>query len=596
MFKKKRYGLISLITLIILTILFLNINKNNYSTMDREEIPQRYKWDLSSIYSSDDEWAKDFDHFQAKLEGFERDGISVEVSGQELLNLINFKEEVARGVERVYIYALLRSDEDIRDNNNQKLLLKAEGLKGDLDKVFALISVQIANIPEERLQELLEEEEKLMVYKDYLLSIIRGGGYLSPKEERIISLAGGMAGSPRNIFRMINYADKGGGLNQNTRAAILNAKVEKDIFYMRARGYESVRESRGVPVEVYDSLIELVSSNLESLHRYRSTQPLKISTSAPYKGISYLEAQEIIVEALEPLGKDYIKVINKAFEERWIDLYPNKGKRKGAYQIGIYDHNPYIATNYTEDLRGLFTLVHELGHGVHFYYSSQNQPYLYSRSSILLAEVASTVNEILLINHLLNNADSRGEYSYLLNFYLQEFESTLYFQTMLAHFEREIYKVAQRGEALTAQFLSQLYYNLSQEYFGTGEGSYWSQIPHFYESTFYVYQYAISFPTALSIAYNILEEQEGSLESYLAFLKGGGSEESPYLLVNAGGNIMDEKNIERSLAHFNNILREYERVQRERKAVLVTFFLTSFIIMIALVVGYKIWKSYISKA
>ncbi len=293
LFAKKRYKLTSLIILVILIASVLNINQKSYSSMEREDIPQRYKWDLSSVYNSEQEWVEDFNLFQSKLADFNIEEMIVHNSGQDLLDMITFKEEVAKGIERIYVYSLLKSDSDTRNNHYQSLLFKAEGLMRSLEKVISLISIEVANISEERLQELIEEEEGLLVYEDYLTDIVRSSGYLSPKEERIIYLAGGMAGSPRNIFRMINYADKDGGLNQNTRAAILNAKVEKDIFYKRARGYSSVRESRGVPIEAYDALIELVRSNLASLDRYRSMQSIGLSTPSAYKGISYGEAQRL---------------------------------------------------------------------------------------------------------------------------------------------------------------------------------------------------------------------------------------------------------------------------------------------------------------
>ena len=369
---------------------------------------------------------------------------------------------------------------------------------------------------------------------------------------------------------------------KNTLAALLNANVKANIFSARARKYGSAREESlfadNVPVEVYDNLINAIHENLDIMHRYVKLRKkiMKLDDLHMYDlytpmikevkmDISFEEAKDIVKDGLELLGEDYIKDLEKGFKSGWIDVYENEGKRSGAYSWGCYDSHPYVLLNHTDTLNNMFTLAHEMGHALHSYYSDSNQPYIYAQYKIFVAEVASTLNEALVMNHLLKKTTDKTKKMYLLNYFMEQFRTTVYRQTMFAEFEKIIHEKAEAGEALTAELLCSIYRDLNIKYYGPDMvvDDYidieWARIPHFYTS-FYVYKYATGFSAAISISQQILNEGQPAVQRYLKFLKSGGSDYPIELLKIANVDMSTTEPVNNALKLFGSLLDQMEEL------------------------------------
>lgn len=589
----------------------------------RSEIENKYKWNLEAIYSGEHVWEDDFQAVKGLLEQIVGLQGTMGESAEALLKVLQLSDQLGRKSEKLYVYARMRRDENNANAVYQGLFDRAESLSVEASSATAFIVPEILTIPEADLQAFLQQKQELTVYKHSLDEILRQKEHiLSAQEERLLAMAADLSMASHNIFTMLNNADikfpvikdeegneveltKGryGSFMEssnrqvredafkalyssyrkliNTLGASMNASVKKDIFYARARNYPSALEASldgdNVSKEVYNRLIEAVHKHLDPMYRYMKIRKKLLGVDElhmydvytplvkEYKvKVPYEEAQQTILKALQPLGDEYLALLQDGFTDGWIDVYENEGKTSGAYSWGTYDTSPYVLMNYDNKLDDMFTLAHEMGHSLHSYYSNHNQAYANAQYPIFIAEVASTVNESLLIDYLLEHSKDQQEKIYLLNHYLEQFRGTVYRQTMFAEFEKMIHERAEQGEPLTTEMMSSLYRELNQLYYGPDVVSdaevdlEWARIPHFY-SAFYVYKYATGFSAATAIKEAIRQEGQPAVQRYLEFLKSGGSDYPINLLKKAGVDLTTPEPVEDALAYFARLLEELEQ-------------------------------------
>lgn len=593
-------------------------------TRKREDIPEEYRWQLEDIYQNQDEWEKDFSRVQELINqiGAYQGGVGESASG--LKQVIEILNEMQCKGDNLYVYSRMRRDEDNSNAQYQTLFDRAEGLGVQANAAVAFVVPELLTMTREQVKEYEETEPELAVYAHYFDELFRQKEHiLSEKEERLLAMSADLSSASNNIFTMLNNADikfphirdengqeveltKGRygrfmesrdrrvrqeayeglystykGLS-NTLAATLSSSIKRDIFYARARNYPSALHAAldqdNVPVDVYDQLIKSVHGHLDSMYRYMKIRKKMLQVDPLYMydiyvplvrefdmKVPYEEAKEITLKGLKPLGDEYLSVLRQGYERRWIDVYENQGKTSGAYSWGTYNTHPYVLMNYDDKLDDLFTLAHEMGHSLHSYYSNQTQPYVYSSYSIFVAEVASTVNESLLIDHLLKNSNDPQEKMYLLNHYLEQFRGTVFRQTMFAEFEKLTHERVEAGDALTPEALGELYRELNKKYYGPDVVMddnicvEWARIPHFY-SAFYVYKYATGFSAATAIKQSILEEGQPAIDRYLDFLKSGSSDYPINLLQKAGVDLTTPEPVEKALNYFTQLLDEFEKM------------------------------------
>ena len=590
----------------------------------RNEIPQEHKWRLEDVYNSNDLWEKDYQKVKEMADTLSPYKETMHESAARLLECLNVSTEMTRLFEKVYVYAHMRSHEDSTDSFYQGLADRVDSLGVTVNSANSFIVPGILSIPDLKLEDYLKESEGLSFYGRYLEEIRRIKPHvLSAGEEQLLAMTGEMSQAPGTIFNMLNNADikfpkirdeegneveltKGRYIQlmensdrrvrkdafegmystyhkqRNTLAAILNANVKANIFSARARKYASVREQSlfddNVPVEVYDNLIKAMHDNINLMHRYVKLRKSIMGLDELHMydiyvpmikqvkmEISFEEAKQTVKEGLKVLGENYGKDLEAGLGNGWIDVYENEGKRSGAYSWGCYDSHPYVLLNHTDNLSHMFTLAHEMGHALHSFYSDNNQPYIYAQYKIFVAEVASTLNEALLMNHLLNTTTDKMKKLYLLNYFMEQFRTTVYRQTMFAEFEKMIHEKAEAGEALTAELLSSVYRDLNIKYYGPDMvmDDYidieWARIPHFYTS-FYVYKYATGFSAAVSISQQILKEGQPAVDRYLKFLKSGGSDFPIELLKIANVDMSTTEPIDNALKLFGSLLDQMEEL------------------------------------
>ena len=590
----------------------------------REELSSEFKWKLENIYPDEQLWDEDFQAIKALADEVEGLKGTLANSAAALLKVLQLSDELGRKSEKLYVYARMRRDENNANHHYQALFDRAESLSIQVGSITSFIVPEILTIPESDLLVFMQTSQELAVYQHSIDEILRQKEHiLSPEEERLMAMSADLSMASGNIFTMLNNADikfpvikdeagheveltKGrygsfmespdrrvrqdafAGLYAsyqkliNTLGASLSSNVKKDIFYARVRKYASAREASldqdNVPVEVYDRLIESVHSNLDLMYRYMAIRKKLLGVDElhfygiytplvpEYKmEVPYSRAQEMVVNALRPLGPEYIARLQEGFTSGWIDVYENEGKTSGAYSWGSYDTNPYVLMNYDNKLDDMFTLAHEMGHSLHSWYSNHTQPYVYSQYAIFVAEVASTVNESLLIDYLLQNSQDKQEKIYLINHYLEQFRGTVYRQTMFAEFEKIIHEQAEQGEALTPELLKQIYRDLNCLYYGPEivmdeEIDFeWARIPHFY-SAFYVYKYATGFSTATALKEQILKEGEPAVVRYLDFLKSGSTDYPINLLKKAGVDLLTPQPVTDALKYFEELLNQLEEL------------------------------------
>ncbi|MBM7588766.1 oligoendopeptidase F [Brevibacillus fulvus] len=590
----------------------------------RNELPDEYKWRLEDIYPSDAEWEKDVEKVKtltaqlAKMQG------TLAQTGKNLLDALTLQDELGKTLDQVFVYARMRRDEDNANSTYQALTDRAMGLSTQVYSAISYIQPEILAIPTERLTELQQQEPGLAHYRFLLEEITRQKPHtLTAAEEAILAQVSDLSAAPSTIFGMLNNADikfptitdengeeveltKGRytqfmeskdrrvrkeafdalyatyGKHRNTIAATLTSAVKRDVFYARVRKYESALQAAlfadNIDVSVYDNLIATVHEYLPLMHRYVSLRKKMLGLDELHMydlyvpmvrevemEIPYAEAVSTIKEALRPLGDDYGQALEEGFTSGWIDVYENEGKTSGAYSWGAYTTHPYVLMNYQDNVNNMFTLAHEMGHALHSYYSNKTQPYTYADYRIFVAEVASTLNEALLMQHMLQKTTDKQQRMYLINYYLEQFRGTLYRQTMFAEFEKAIHAKVEAGEALTAENLSALYRELTVQYHGpemvvdSEIDLEWARIPHFYNN-FYVYKYATGFSAATALSRQILEQGKPAVDRYLTFLGSGGSDYPLNLLKRAGVDMNSPQPIREALEVFKQLLAEMEQL------------------------------------
>lgn len=590
--------------------------------LKRSEVKEENTWKLSDMYETNEAWEADLkkiDELASELEQMEG---TVTASAKNLLKVCDTMAKMDQKIELAYNYAERLSDQDTKDTTHQAMVQKIMMLYAGISSRLAFIDPEILETKEEVLEGYYKEENQLEFYRKWVEEIQRLKPHrLSADQEKLLALASEVCQNPEQTFSMFNNADiqfpeildengekvrishgrfvrllesadrrvrkytfeqyyKTYAQFINTVASIYSGQVKQQIFRARARKYNSTLEAavdaNNVSPKVYENLVKTVNANMDKMHRYVSLRKKCLGVDELHmydiytpmipdaaKKISFEEAKETVLKALAPLGEDYVNKVKEGFENRWIDVYENEGKRSGAYSAGAYGTHPFVLLNYNESLDDMFTLAHEMGHAMHSYYSNEAQPYIYSQYKIFVAEVASTCNEVLLMEYLLKNTTDKKERAYLLNHYLDSFKGTVYRQTQFAEYEMLTNKMAEDGESLTAETLNQAYLDLNKKYYGPDMVSddeialEWARIPHFYYN-FYVYQYATGFSSAVAIAHNILKNGAPAVEQYKKFLSGGCSMAPVELLKIAGVNLEEPTAIQDALNVFGDILTEME--------------------------------------
>ncbi|MBF7083205.1 oligoendopeptidase F [Desulfallas sp. Bu1-1] len=590
----------------------------------RTEIPDKYKWRMEDIYAGDDQWEQDFRKVEEMTGQVEAYRGKLGESARSLLEAFRAREKINELNEKVYTYARMRRDEDNTNAVYQALSDRAESLSARVQTAVSYFVPEVLELPAETLERFFQEEPGLELYRFALEEIRRQKPHtLSAVEEQIIARAEEVTQAAANIFRMINNADitfppikdeegkevevTHGRYIQlmessdrrvrrdafaslyssyrkliNTLAATLGSSVKKDVFYARVRRHPSALQASlfadNIPVEVYENLIQTVRKNLPLMYRYIRLRKKMLGLDELHMydlytplvkdikwDIPYPKAVEMIREGLAPLGDSYVETMVRGINSGWVDVYENKGKTSGAYSWGPYGVHPYVLLNYQDNLNNVLTLAHEMGHAMHSYYSYKEQPYIYAHYKIFTAEVASTVNESLLVNYLLNTVTDRHKKLYLLNHYLEQFRGTLFRQTMFAEFEKIIHEKTESGEALTPELLCSVYRGLNADYYGPEIvvdreiELEWARIPHFY-TAFYVYKYATGFSAATALTRQILEQGETVVSRYLTFLKAGDSDYPLNLLKATGVDMTTPQPVQEALDLFGELLDQMEEL------------------------------------
>lgn len=588
----------------------------------RSEVEKQYTWAIEDLYPSDEAWEQEYKQAEAMLEQFQGYEGKLGDSAEILLSYLQFSDTVNQLFERIYVYANQKLHEDLGNSTYQGLSARAADLAVRLSSAAAFAEPEILAIPEQKLQDFLKGNEPLRLYEKKLQDLLRQKAHvLDGKTEQLLAQNQNVSSAASDIFAMFNNADirfpavvDTQGREQelthgnyvkflesdsvtvrksafeamyhtyqafrNTLAATFYANVKQANFYAAVRGYASSRamelDGGNIPEAVYDNLIAVVHERMPLMHRYVRLRKKALGLTEIHMydlytpmvknvdiQVPFEEAKQIVKAGLAPMGEAYLSVLQQGFDNRWIDVYENQGKRSGAYSWGAYGTHPYVLLNYQENLDNIFTLAHEMGHALHSYYSDSTQPYPYAGYRIFVAEVASTCNEALLIHYMLKQAKDKKEKAYLLNHFLEQFKGTLYRQTMFAEFERDMHKLAAEGEALTADLLCEKYYALNRLYFGEDIvideeiAMEWARIPHFY-TPFYVYQYATGFSAAIALSQGILERGESAVHDYMKFLTGGSSADPIELLKLAGVDMSTPAPIQQALDVFEDLLNQME--------------------------------------
>ncbi len=580
----------------------------------RSDIPENMTWDISRMYSNIEDWEKDFakaDPLLAEMLLFKG---KLSSSPQTLADAFKKNDELERILEFVYVYAHLKSDEDIGNSENNGRLDRVSSKFAEIQGMLAWFEPELLSMPEKKFKEFMKAPE-LSFYKRTLSEIHRSKPHtLSEKEERLLGLASDVLSTPHKTFSMLNNADmkfpviddgKGKKIElthgnyikflenenrevrkaafsgmydtfasfRNTLSSTLDGTIKNHVFDSKIRNYPSPLEaslhSDNIPPAVYENLIKTVHDNLPALHKYFKlrTKVFGLDKLDMYDihnplipecnvEIPWEQACKWVREAFRPLGSEYCEILEKAFSERWIDVLECQGKRSGAYSSGCYDSSPYVLMNYNGTLNDVFTLAHELGHSMHSHYSHKAQDYHYADYRIFVAEVASTTNELLLQDYLMKTSDDENFKTYLLNHLADQARGTVYRQTMFAEFEKMIHELSANSEPLTPDSLSKLYFEINAKYHGDIVAPdkriqmEWARIPHFYYN-FYVYKYATGFSAASALSQNILSFDKSKLDAYLGFLKAGDSKDALDIMRDAGVDLSKPDPIDSTLKQFD---------------------------------------------
>ncbi|MBS2211795.1 oligoendopeptidase F [Carboxylicivirga mesophila] len=623
--KKVSTKLLSL-ALMLLTVM------TSFAQKERSEIEDKYKWNFTDLYESDQAWSAAKDKLAKEMEKVSSYKGLLGTSAASLLDYMQYSEQLMKEGYRLYIYASLKSDVDLRDADNMGRVKEIRQVFIDYGQKASFVTPELAAIPEATMKQFISEEPKLKIYEMGLMDVYRMKMHtLSELEEAVMAKTGMITGTANAAFSVFSNAEMprasimmDGKETELTPASfsvarssadrelrqeatkvywdnylkyegtfgeMLNGQVKVNVFRAKARNYNSALEAavkpNNIPVEVYKSLVANVNNNLETFHRYLALKKRMLGVDelmysdmyAPtVKGVelkySYEEAQELILKSLKPLGKEYVEVVDKAFNSRWIDVYPNPGKRSGAYSNGgAYDVHPYILMNYTDQYNEVSTLTHELGHTMHSYFSNKTQPFATADYATFVAEVASTFNEVLLNDMMQKKLKDDDLRLSLLMSMLDGFKGTLFRQTQFAEFELAIHEAAEKGTPLTGKVLTQMYGDITRKYYGHDKGVCtvedniaveWAAIPHFYMN-FYVYQYSTSFVASQALAAKVLEGDKEATKRYIEFLSSGGSDYPIELLKKAGVDMTSSEPFDKAIEAMNGIMNEIEAILNKKK-------------------------------
>lgn len=592
----------------------------------RSDVPKEYTWAVEDLYASDEDWKKDLEKLKGIIPDIEAFQGKLGENADNLFNFLKLQDEITVLIDRFANYSMRKADEDTKNTTYQGFKDQTNSVYVALTSAFSFAEPEILQIPDDVLNAFYQKQPGLNQYRRYLNDILRKKAHiLSDAEEKILAAAGDLAQSPDDIFSLLNNADmtyesvtdiEGNRLpvthasfiplmqncdrnvrkdafeslyktyaeHKNTSAAVLSAQMKQLNFFSRMRKYnsplEAALDANNVDLQVYNNLIETVHENMDSMYKYVRLRKKLLNVDALHmydlyvpivanaeRSIPFSEAKENIRAALSVLGDDYVALLDEGFNNRWIDIYENEGKRSGAYSSGTYIH-PYVLLNYKNTLDSEFTTAHEMGHALHSYLSNKNQPVVDAEYVIFVAEVASTCNEALLMQYLLKKTTDKKERAYLINYFLEQFRTTLYRQTMFAEFELKMSQMIQNGESINSDSACRVYHDLIDLYFGKDIvhdakiDLEWARIPHFFYN-FYVYQYATGFSAAIALSQKILNEGEPAVKAYKEnFLSAGCSKDPVSILKDAGVDMSTKKPIEDALKLFDSLIDELAELMR----------------------------------
>lgn len=592
--------------------------------LKRSEVKVEDTWKLEDLYEEEALWEEEYKEVEKLIDDCKKYTGKIGESAESLLGFFKLKDKMNMLFERVYVYANQRFHQDTSDGKYQAMSAKAQNLGNIMGAACSFFEPELLAMDSAKLQEMVNGNEELKRYKRAVDNVLWEKEHiLDARLEEVLAKTDEIASCPSDVFSVFNNADikfpsikdeegkkitvthgnfihfmespdRGVrkeafeavyhtyGSFKNTLAALFQGNVKASVFEAKMRGFSSSLEKalffNHIPAEVYDKLIDAVHENLDTMYRYVALRKKVLGVEELHmydvytpllpaydKKFTFEEAKETVKKGLAPLGEQYIALLEEGFSNRWIDVYENEGKRSGAYSWGAYGTHPYVLLNYQGNLDSVFTLAHEMGHALHSYHSDEAQDYVYAGYRIFVAEVASTCNESLLIHYMLEHAESKEEKAYLLNHFLDQFKGTLYRQTMFAEFEKITHEKVMTGEALTADVLCEIYFELNKKYFGPDMVSdeeiamEWARIPHFYEP-FYVYQYATGFSAAIAISRKILAGDKEVLEGYFKFLRGGSSLDPVDLLKLCGVDMTTPAPVGEALALFSELVAELEEI------------------------------------
>lgn len=597
---------------------------SNNKVLTRSEINDKDKWAINDIFSSEDEFLKECDELVAKSADMEKLAGTIKNSSADFLKVIKLSEEINKLSERVIMYSNMKFHEDTGVAKYQGYVGKTQTIAVMAENAMSFIDPEILSLDESIIYGYLEELDELKVYKTYIDRLYDSKAHtLSKEEESLVAKTMEIASAPSDIYDVFAYSDikfndvhdEEGNLAPLTSGRYVsylmstNREVRKEAFetlYLeiekyintisamflgnlkKAKVYADIRKynnslehsllEKRIPTKIYDNIVEAVNDNLDKMHKYVSIRKKALGLSELHmydvyvpivsesnKSIDFEEAKKMVEAGLAPMGEEYVTHLKEGFDNSWIDVYENKGKRSGAYSWGPYGTHPYVMLNYQGKFDDVFTLAHEMGHALHSYYSDKTQPYVYAEYQIFVAEVASTCNESLLIHNLLANCTDKKERAYLVNYFLECFKGTVFRQTMFAEFEKIVHEKMDSGEMLTVDDLCSIYYDLNVKYFGKDmivdeQIKYeWARIPHFY-TEFYVYQYATGFSAAIALSKRIMDNGQAGVDDYMKFLTGGSSMDPVDLLKAAGVDMSTKEPIEAALELFGQLVDEFEKL------------------------------------
>lgn len=619
---------------LIIILVLIMAKGNKAQTIERKDVPEKYKWDNSIIYKSVDDWNKDKETLEAQIQMLKTFQGKMGKNAELFYTTLKLYFDIYKTYYKFSDYAFRVADEDLRISANQSLNQISTNIGTKLAEAASFINPEILSLDNDKIKKFFEEKKELNEFKFYVDDILRLRPHtLTTREEEILASAGLITSTPSELHSIFDNAEKPNPkvklstgetieLNaanynkyrtvpnrkdrelvmrsmfenykkfQNTFGANLVGKIRGDFFYAKNRKYESVLESslnaNNIPVSVYENLINQIHKNLPTLHRFLKLKAKMLGVKDLHyydlytplvKSVKFKftveEGQKLLLDVFKPMGEEYVSTVKKSFDERWIDYIPTTGKRSGAYSSGAqYDLHPYILMNWTDDYESVSTLAHELGHTMHSYFSNKNQTFVNAQYPIFVAEIASTMNENLLNNYMVNNVKSDEEKLYLLGSYLDLLRTTIFRQTSFAEFEWEVHKRIEKGEPVTGEDLSKLYLDIVRKYYGHNEGACtvddyiayeWAYIPHFVNYTYYVYQYSTSLIYATAFAEKVINEGQPAVDKFYNILKGGSSDYPIELIKKAGIDPLSSEAFDLTMKKMNKVMDMMESLISKKK-------------------------------